>query len=707
MSLLEILQLIGYSFGAALHLWMGALLIRQRTTLNAIERVLLALAICIGLWHAGNLIISLHTLLGLSAVRWTTALRSAETLAVICVTLCYSLLLHVHLHLWANARERPLTVTERARVYLSYLPLIFLVFAIPAVWRAEATSMLEKLARVNIFGAEWNFVAAFSFWATYVLALVSVTDLLIARIASERRERIFMRTLAASFFLIAALLLGAHAFDVGAGTPLGAYLQTLANLGSLLPTALLAYYIYRYHYLELIIKNSLVVALFAVVVLVIYLYGIRALGESLTARYGLRAGFVETLLILALALVAAPLRGWLEQRFNTLFSRETSLYRDVLARIGMLARESRRYEQLPEALGFVAERTSQTFGFRRVRFLLRPNAGDDETDADEAQVSIVIPPDEDGAWTSELLGQADDARTFEDTALLRERGWHLGLPLRREDETLGMMLVDAPHERLTSEVRQALTVLAAQVALAIAECRLVEENVRLERRLAHGERLAALGQMAATVAHEIKNPLSAIKSIAQVMREDASLAAGYSRDLDLIVGETDRLSRSVTQLLSWTRHSSAADAPARAADLLAAVLHLCRYEAQQRGVEVELIASAGATLSGAQAAAMRDAVSNLLLNAMQATPPGKRVEVETEIAGGTLVTRITDGGTGVPAELRARIWEPFFTTKQRGTGLGLAIVRKRIGEVGGIAQLLDTPHGAGACFELRLPLRLN
>ena len=82
------------------------------------------------------------------------------------------------------------------------------------------------------------------------------------------------------------------------------------------------------------------------------------------------------------------------------------------------------------------------------------------------------------------------------------------------------MLVDAAVGGLTEDARAVLEILADQVAIAIEDCRLVEENVRLERRLAERERLATLGQMAATVAHEIKNPLSAIKSIAQVMGED-------------------------------------------------------------------------------------------------------------------------------------------------------------------------------------------
>jgi signal transduction histidine kinase len=100
---------------------------------------------------------------------------------------------------------------------------------------------------------------------------------------------------------------------------------------------------------------------------------------------------------------------------------------------------------------------------------------------------------------------------------------------------------------------------------------------------------------------------------------------------------------------------------------------------------------------------VRDALSNLLLNALQATPAGGRVSVEVATEDGEVLFAVTDGGKGVPAELQRRIWEPFFTTKQRGTGLGLAIVRKRIEDAGGRARLVPQATGGGARFELRLP----
>ena len=169
------------------------------------------------------------------------------------------------------------------------------------------------------------------------------------------------------------------------------------------------------------------------------------------------------------------------------------------------------------------------------------------------------------------------------------------------------MLVEAAANTLTNDVRAVLEVLAGQVAIAVEDCRLANANVQLERRLAEGERLAALGQMAATVAHEVKNPLSAIKSIAQVMSEDEGLKTQHARDLSLIVGETDRLSNSVTQLLSFASKAPPASVPCRAGELLRSVAGLFRVDAEERHIALQSSAVGDADLDGVQTAALRDA----------------------------------------------------------------------------------------------------
>lgn len=767
MSLLEVLQLIGYSTAAALHLWIGALLVKRRRALGRLERVLMALALTLGVWHTSNLLVALHAMLGLSD-RWTVWLRLADTLAVISITLTYSMLLHVHIHLWANARRRALKPGERARVYLSYIPALFLVYAVPKLWTGAYAPMFVRLSHLLL---------PFALWAGYVLCLVACTDFLIARLSSSRSERVLLRTLASSFLAIAALILAVYAFHVGEGTAAGQYLKTVANLGSLLPTALLAYHIYRYRYLELILKESLIVASFASVVLVVYLYGIRTIALWLTARYGLRPGAVEGLLILMLALVSAPLRRWLDRRFRRLFEQEAGLFRDVLARIGESAG---RYGQLPELLRFVEERAAENLGLRRVRLLalaatsdnaggkeqtqtrgdvdggsacVRKSASGIETAAEGSESALVsagvrprgvarngdggphmveevkpapsgvdvVAPSEvrshvevevevetEDDWESCVLdlARAGGWGAVEGEPLLRARGWEVAYPLRREERVVGLMLVDAAPDALTYEARALLELLAGQVAIAVEDCRLVEENVQLERRIAQSERLAALGRMAATIAHEVKNPLSAIKSIAQVMREDEQLKREYARDLDLIVGETDRLSRSVTQMLSFARAAPYADAPRRADELIQSLAQLFQKDAAARKVSLRTETDAlDFELDGATAAALRDALSNLLLNAIQATPAGGRVTLAARAEGRTLNLSVTDSGAGVPPEHRERIWEPFFTTRQRGTGLGLAIVRKRVEDVGGEARLADSKNGEGARFEFSVPLR--
>src|SRR6185503_13143973 len=250
------------------------------------------------------------------------------------------------------------------------------------------------------------FVLPFAAWVVYSLAVVALTELLVARRAASASERRILRTLAFSFIVIAILILTSLGLGLGKGTVAGQFLQTVANLGSLLPSALLAYYIYRYRYLELIIKESLIVATFAAVVLAVYLYGIRRMGEWANARYGLRAGVIEAILILALTLLAAPLRGWLEKRFRALFERETALYRDVVARVGAQAGQ---YRQLPEFLDYVESQTAAALSLSRVKIVLRPAQQDEENQSTVANES----------QPRELQGllrraEADGAVSFED-----------------------------------------------------------------------------------------------------------------------------------------------------------------------------------------------------------------------------------------------------------------------------------------------------
>lgn len=690
MSPLEVLQLVGYSIGAVLPVWLGIQLFSRRRKLTKVERLLFLLALTMGGWHGSNLIITLHSLFGFGYDKWTTLLRAADTVSVVSITFAYSFLLHVHLYLWAAASNRPLKLSEKVRVYLSYLPNLFLAVALYKIWFRPYAPMMSRLHFL---------VLPMAVWITYVLGVIAITELLIARKTQNQSEQRIMRTLAGSFLVIGIVILAALAFGLGEGTEAGLYLKTVANLGSLLPSLLLAYYIYRYRYLELIIEESLIVASFAAVVLIIYIYGIKTIGDWMTVRYGIRPGVIEALLILGLALAAAPLRRWLEKRFHKLFEREAALYRQIVSRIGSQAGQ---YKQLPQLLDFVQQQTTQALGLRRARIVLR-----ERFISGEAALSA----NNDGPGFSEEvlenvidLAQASSWQPVENHPALASHGFGLAYALRRDERVSGVLLIDAPAATLNEDTRSVLEVLAGQVAIAVEDCRLVEENLTLERKLSERERLAALGQMAATVAHEIKNPLSAIKSIAQVMGEDENLSREYARDLSLIVGETDRLGQSVTQLLSFARTKAPAELPQLASQLIDSVVRLFQSTADGRRVKLTTKFGNDLELSGDIVSSVRVALSNLLLNSLQATDKDGEITIAQNVEDDALVILVQDTGPGISDELRKRVWEPFFTTKQRGTGLGLAIVRKRMEEAGGTARLVAPANGRGARFELRVAL---
>jgi signal transduction histidine kinase len=189
------------------------------------------------------------------------------------------------------------------------------------------------------------------------------------------------------------------------------------------------------------------------------------------------------------------------------------------------------------------------------------------------------------------------------------------------------------------------------------------------------------------------------------MREDQQVSSEYSRDLDLITGEVDRLSRTVSQLLSFSRPSVVASASATLSEIIESVLALTQSEADERAVKISSELQADPALDGERAAALKEVLLNLVLNALQAIKRDGEVKIESALNGSNqLSVAVTDNGIGVPPSMQEKIFEPFFTTKQRGTGLGLAIVARRVRELGGTITLASpVVDGRGARFVITLP----
>ncbi|MGD8562936.1 MAG: hybrid sensor histidine kinase/response regulator [Desulfarculaceae bacterium] len=268
--------------------------------------------------------------------------------------------------------------------------------------------------------------------------------------------------------------------------------------------------------------------------------------------------------------------------------------------------------------------------------------------------------------------------------------------------------VEAEH--LASKLRQ-----AAERAQSRRE-REREAAYRLQMadRLAAAERLASLGTLAAGVAHEINNPLAIIKEaagwLARRLAKNPGLAPETRQDAELalekIEAGVDRARRITHQLLGFARKSEWDIRELDAARILSEAVELVRPVAAQHGVELESQIGVNGLALWADPQGLRQILVNLLTNAVQASPLGGKVTAGVGAAGDEAVFTVTDQGPGIPQESRARIFEPFYTTKapDQGAGLGLSVCQGLAGRMGGRLEV-DSQVGAGATFRLAIPTR--
>jgi signal transduction histidine kinase len=237
-------------------------------------------------------------------------------------------------------------------------------------------------------------------------------------------------------------------------------------------------------------------------------------------------------------------------------------------------------------------------------------------------------------------------------------------------------------------------------ALADAFNRMMTGLKAYQRRLVASEKLAALGQVAAGIAHEIRNPLNSISMNVQIMEKDGSLDTEAVR---IIRNEIARLKIVIDELLDFARSPAGETAPCDVSGLAGEVLDLMQRQLQHCAITVEKDLRAEARVL-ADANRLKQVIMNLLINAMQAMPSGGKICVATEVrsgAGGEFVRcGITDSGGGVPETIRDKIFEPFFTTRDGGSGLGLAICRRIIEEYKGTIDFASNEAGTTFWFEL-------
>jgi two-component system, NtrC family, sensor histidine kinase HydH len=234
----------------------------------------------------------------------------------------------------------------------------------------------------------------------------------------------------------------------------------------------------------------------------------------------------------------------------------------------------------------------------------------------------------------------------------------------------------------------------------------LQEVKTLEIEVLHRERLSALGNMAATVAHEIRNPLNAISMGLQRLKvefQPTDDQEDYSRLTELMLGEVHRLNSIVEQFLSLARPLEIKPEALRIQDVLNELATLVEGEAQQSKVQIRVVAPPNLPPLKADREYLRQTLLNLILNSLQAMPEGGTLTLKANTSNGNFLISVTDTGIGIAPGNRRRIFEPYFTTKTKGAGLGLAIARRIVEAHGGTITVFGETD-QGCCFQIALPI---
>jgi two-component system NtrC family sensor kinase len=325
--------------------------------------------------------------------------------------------------------------------------------------------------------------------------------------------------------------------------------------------------------------------------------------------------------------------------------------------------------------------------------------------------------------------------TARDTLYKPVRGWaarsELCVAIKDGEQVLGLIDVESRQQNAFSHndliaMESLAGILASVVSNAnqyqklqqtIRQLRAteVELNARMEAqrsaesRLLQAAKLAAVGEMAAGVAHELNNPLTTVTGFSELMLDDLSDDSPHRKELEMVLHEARRASDVVRRLLDFSRQGERVRANADLNDVVRDVVALTRHLIETNDVKLVLKLDAGIPWVSIDSNQMKQVLLNLIHNALHAMPAGGEMHVRTHLATrderGWVVMSVQDSGIGIEPEDQSRIFEPFFTTKagRGGTGLGLSVTYGIVTDHGGTIEV-SSRMGSGSVFSVWLPV---
>jgi signal transduction histidine kinase len=699
--MIENMQLWIYGTAAVIDtVLLFALIERHNWRTVTVWMVLLALGVW--MWHGGIFVRQLvDQAVGPLAdpVRWLAMLAMAFGLM-----LMPSAALHGTWRLLTHGRFQ-MGPRPNPRIGICYLPMGLLAPMGQSLASDPSAPFLNLLE---------GYHTLYGFWLCLVSGISAAGLVWISIQTPDVPLRLFYRSLAASMLLIAVL--ASIFIATWSRTPeIAASLQTIIGVSPILPALLFAYFVMRFQLVPLILERTLV---YGAVVLGVMLFHAIVLRDAVTVfeqQFRLDLGIVEGALALMVILFYPPLRDRVAAALQSLIDSSTSRRSERRSLAVQLA--ARAGDSAQDLLNWFTSTMQRSFGSdlaaawlcdREGLVLHRSGAADLIEDRCVSEISREMADS-----AVQFITRYSAPSRFALQTLDRIRA---GALFRYEhSDVSGLFLIGCRSwgQPPNDEDLHALSLLTEQFGVTLHNSQLQLLQAAAEHRGFQQEKLSALGLLASSLAHEIKNPLSSIKTITRVLAEELGPDSPYAEDLRMIGGEIDRLATSTAELLEAARPPRA-DHPVPLTELLSPTLGLLMHLAREHNVTLTIQFPDQPIVLPVEQVSLREIVFNLVSNAVEAAgvrdrtseaahdQKAGRVQFACREESDSVVIEVQDSGPGISASQRSQIFEPFFTTKPTGTGLGLYVVARRVRELGGEIDCHCAP-GQGTRFRLRLP----
>jgi len=487
----------------------------------------------------------------------------------------------------------------------------------------------------------------------------------------------------------------------------------LASLYSILISLFFAIALIKYRLLDihLLIRGGILYSSVSGLILAIYILIIKNIGETLSQKAYGRSLLVESALILALVFMLQPFQKKIGDWIDRFFYMERVRFRTKLSEFSRALTE---LVDLDEVAGTTVHFITQTLHVDSVAFFFQKNEVNEYHSIfgtllnDEMKYSSQHPfvkriGSNGRAVDLEHLREIEGE--VEEIDDLIEKSWVVVAPIFLKERLLGFILLGKKRSEkdYTVEELELLEAFSNQTTLAISRALIYRDMSLKDKQIMQAEKMAAIGELAAGIAHEIRNPLGIITGSAETVRKHKDQKIREEMT-NYILEESQRINGLISTFLDFGRPKEPKLVSCDLREVLEKTLLLLSPQAKTLGVEIKREIPQKLLQVSIDPDQMRQAFTNLGVNALEAMPHGGVLKVMVlENARGRVVVRFSDSGKGIPKEVQPKVFEPFFTTKEGGTGLGLSIAHRIITQHGGDISV-EGEEEKGSNFTITLPL---